>query len=215
MQDPQETGRRAAIADRIRETLAPVTNLEGLVREATMFTQPSDERAAIAWAASGAVSLDRLAKVHKLVNDVIHNGEPDLVLYVNNSEGTVYLQRWWLERTIGEDGRGQDGMYVHTFEGDDPASLHNHPWPSASLMIQTGLIEESHQGTVLIEPGTLYVRPARFRHRLLLRRGNDNRPLHAMSLFATGGRAQSWGFETQEGAIVEASDSDSLMRTVR
>ena len=203
----------AEAADEIRELLAPVADLEALARTASPFTRPGAERAALAWSAHRAADLDTVARIHGVADRVMKNVEAQLTLYTNERETVVYMRRWWLERRVTATGRGRCGYYLHRFEGDDPAGLHDHPWPSASLMVSTGVMEHSHQGSMRVEPGTVYVRPARFRHRIRLLRDAKGEPLRAVSVIATGEREQSWGFETSRGVIVAASASADRCRT--
>ncbi len=70
----------------------------------------------------------------------------------------------------------------------------------------------SRQRAHLIEPGTLSVCPARFRHQLVLRRDPSSAPVRAMSLFATGVRVGSWGFEGADGRIAEIGTAEARRR---
>jgi hypothetical protein len=108
--------------------------------------------------------------------------KPDVVI------GDSYLQRWHLvprNRLLN--------VYLHRFTGsDDDRALHDHPWPSMSLLLRGGMTE--HFRT----PGgerwrTLpWLRPvfrrAEFAHRLALRHGP------AWTLFITGPKVREWGF---------------------
>ena len=203
----------AESADRIRGLLAPVADLEALALTPSPFAHPAAGATALAWSAHRAADLDTVARIHGVADHVMKNVEPQVTLYTNEQESIVYMRRWWLRRQVTVAGRGRCGYYLHRFEGDDPAGLHDHPWASASLMVCAAAVEDSHQGGTRIEPGTLYVRPARFRHRIRLLRDERGKPLSAVTLLATGEREKSWGFETAGGRMVEASASADQCRT--
>ena len=213
MQDQNTSRRRKRAAEDIRRLLSPTVDLEALARTVSAYTHPAPDRASLAWSAINAVELDSLARVRAVTDRICSEIAPDLTLYVAGEGSTVYLRRWWLQREIGEDGRGCNGLYIHRFEGSDPAGFHDHPWTSASLMVGTGLFEDSHQGTTRITPGTVYIRPARFRHRLRLREAEQGPGLHAVSIIATGERERNWGFETPSGKMVDATADANLYRT--
>ena len=208
----QDRSLQMAAGARIRDALREVCDLERLAREASAISTPDERHRALGWCSHRAVDLDTLARVHGLAHEVTVQAPADLVLYIDGEGGQVYLRRWWLTRRLRPDGKAEGGLYVHVFEGDDPASLHNHPWPSASLMVSGGVVEHSHQGRQEIGPGTLCIRPARFRHRLVLNRDDRGTRIRALSVIATGERCQRWGFEDGRGDIVYADESDDLMR---
>lgn len=55
---------------------------------------------------------------------------PDLCV---GGESDPYLKRWRIVRTP------LFGIYPHKFErSDDPRALHDHPWPSVSLVLKDG-----------------------------------------------------------------------------
>lgn len=114
--------------------------------------------------------------------------EPDLTLL--GDKDAVYMRRWWLTRQLARDGSGGErGQYVHGFWNDDPAGLHDHPWPSASLLLAGRVRDHTESGRWIdVSAGDVVLRPAGYRHRLTLHpEANRNGP-HAMSLIATGRR---------------------------
>ncbi|MCY4636490.1 MAG: hypothetical protein OXG04_18635 [Acidobacteria bacterium] len=117
------------------------------------------------------------------------------------------MRRWWLRRQPAGDGHGENGLYVHVFDNDDPEGLHNHPWPSASLLLSGGpIFEDTAHGTAIIDNRRIVLRPAAHRHRIRLRHGplmHDGSVgrISATTLFCTGRRIQEWGFEQPDGSI--------------
>ncbi|MGE0845508.1 MAG: hypothetical protein AB7L41_04510, partial [Flavobacteriaceae bacterium] len=106
--------------------------------------------------------------------------------------GDPYMQRWWLlprNRAFN--------VYLHRMlHDDDDRALHDHPWPSLSLMLDGRIIE--HFSTDPADGGWLECRwllagdvvwrPARFAHRLVI----PSPP--AITVFITGPRLREWGF---------------------
>ncbi len=207
-QTEQEALRNSAAA-RIRDVLGSAFDIEAIAQEPSRITAPAEPHSALAWAAPGAARGDTLAALLRIARPVIRETEPQLVLRTDGPESEVYMRRWWLAREADAAGHGRNGLYLHVFEADDPAAPHDHPWASASLLLEGWLVEHSPQGVVPIEPGTLSVRPARFRHRLVLGRDSGGAAVRAMSLFATGTRVRSWGFETPDGRIAKAGTAEA------
>ncbi len=204
--------KRSSTAETVRRILAPVMDLHGLAAEANRITRPRPASRALAWTAQRAVSGETLERLIEIA-DHVTEWKADLTLYIDGDSGPVYLRRWWLHRQQAENGSGgEHGLYVHRFEASDPAALHDHPWPSASLMLSTGVNETSEQGTTTIDPGTVVIRPARFRHRIELHRAADGTPRHALTLIATGRREHGWGFEQDDGTIAEVTGDRNASR---
>jgi hypothetical protein len=119
-------------------------------------------------------------------------------------DGSVYLTRWTLLSTRLLT------IYLHHFHRSDwSESLHDHPWPFASLILWGGYSEvtrESHlrltdEGEhVLLPvrrwkwPGSLLLRPANWLHRVEIESGKT-----AWSLVFAGPRVREWGFLTPTG----------------
>lgn len=104
--------------------------------------------------------------------------------------GDPYLLRWWLIP------RNENfNVYYHRFlHDDDDRALHDHPWPSFSIMISGGVREFSIDGVKDIPPGACTYRDAEFAHRLELVEGAP-----AETLFITGPRIRDWGFLCPQG----------------
>tara|TARA_R110000796_G_scaffold45616_41_gene110457 strand:- start:13777 stop:14169 length:393 start_codon:yes stop_codon:yes gene_type:complete len=92
-------------------------------------------------------------------------------------------------------------VYVHrVLRDDDDRALHDHPWASLSLMVETGLIEQ-YQATTgerhirVIAPMQWVYRDASFAHRLMV----SDASTPALTVFMTGPRVRQWGFLCPQG----------------
>ena len=194
---------RAELAKTVERILAPDVDLHALARE---MDDASGAIRTQSWIRPGGASIDQVSGINRALENVT-TYEPDLTLLTADEGSPVYMRRWWLQRTLADDGHGQDGLYVHVFENNDPEGFHNHPWPSASLLLYGGpIFEDTRHRTALIEDRSIVLRPASHRHRIRLRPGpvlNDGsiRRIPAMTLFRTGKRVQRWGFEQPDGSI--------------
>ncbi|MGR3605308.1 hypothetical protein [Sulfitobacter sp.] len=116
---------------------------------------------------------------------------PDFVI---GSPDDPYMLRWfWIPRNRFFN------VYVHSvLRDDDDRALHDHPWASLSLMIESGLIEEYKNNSGekhlrAIEPMQWVYRDAKFAHRLMVR------DAPALTVFMTGPRVRQWGFLCPQG----------------
>lgn len=87
------------------------------------------------------------------------------------------------------------GIYLHKFmRSDYDRSLHDHPWPFVSLVLTSGYHEIHDQTTngeqveIFNAPGRVLVRPAEWRHRVIMR----GKP--AWTIILVGRRSRWWGF---------------------
>jgi hypothetical protein len=92
------------------------------------------------------------------------------------------------------------GVYLHHFTRSDyDRALHDHPWPFVAIILKGGYTEEHDQtidGGKIQEwrgPGSILLRPAEWRHRVILTNGPS------WSLIVVGRRARKWGFWLPEG----------------
>lgn len=125
--------------------------------------------------------------------------EPDVII---GTRDRPYMKRWWLKR---ED---DESHYVHeVLRDDDDRALHDHPWPSLSILIDGRLSEVfAPEGTDPKDPlqhgyrefgvGQIVYRPATFAHRLRLPSGTK-----AVTLFMTGPVLRDWGFHCPKGWV--------------
>lgn len=183
---------RTELADTVERILAPDVDLQALAREMDDATGAIRTRS---WICSRPASIEQTSEINRTLQPVTGYA-PDLTLLTADPGSPVYMHRWWLQRKLTEAGEGQDGLYVHLFENNDPEQFHNHPRPSASLLLRGGpIFEDTRHGTTTIENRSIVLRPATHRHRIRLRQGpvlhnGSVARIPAMTLFATGRRVQ-------------------------
>jgi hypothetical protein len=91
-------------------------------------------------------------------------------------------------------------IYLHKFLHDDEdRALHDHPWISASYILQGGYMERLAGETYFHwrKPGSLTFRWATTAHRIALA---DN-SITPISLFITGPVIRTWGFHCPRGWV--------------
>lgn len=154
------------------------------------------------------------------------------------SSGHDYLFRWYLSpwsflfRNVKFEDTNRiqrfvkllPKIYLHKFVADDDdRAMHDHPWPSASIILCGGYIEykfitQPKNGAPLPiavplfrQPGRFYSRKADEAHRIQLVREQDNLlsfqfncicykpPVLAWTIFITWSKAREWGFWCTEG----------------
>jgi len=112
--------------------------------------------------------------------------------------GETYMLRWFViprNRFFN--------VYLHVmYRADDDRALHDHPWPSMSIML-SGDLREHYCATPkqlnwkpssrVLREGSFVFRRARFAHRL------EPMSKHVMTLFVTGPRVRQWGFWCPKG----------------
>lgn len=93
------------------------------------------------------------------------------------------------------------GIYVHHFlRSDHDRALHDHPWPFLAIILKGGYREihdHTIEGAEIEErrrPGQVLLRPAEWRHRVVLDPGTTS-----WSLVIVGRRVRHWGFFTPQG----------------
>ena len=103
-----------------------------------------------------------------------------------------YMERWWLIPRNKEFN-----IYYHRIlHDDDDRALHDHPWPSISVMCVGQLNEIIPEGSRLVTKGDVVFREPEAAHRLEL---IDGQP--AETLFITGSRIREWGFHCPKGWV--------------
>ena len=194
---------RTELADTVERILAPDVDLHALARKMDDANVANPART---WTRVQPAGMDLVFKVNRALLPVTDH-EPDVTLLTAGQGSPVYMRRWWLRRRTTGDGDGDGGLYVHVFDNDDPEGFHNHPWPSASLLLYGGpIFEDTSDGTAVIDNCDVVLRAAPHRHRIRLRQGptlldGSETRLPAMTLFCTGQRVQEWGFEQPDGSI--------------
>jgi hypothetical protein len=123
--------------------------------------------------------------------------EPDAII---GGKDHPYLLRWH----ITPRGTGP-AVYLHRFlRSDDDRALHDHPWPSASIILDGCYIEHEPGDVRLMRPpGTITIREPSSAHRvqLLTDPSHDDRELPVWTLFLTGDRVRDWGFYCPQGWV--------------
>lgn len=137
--------------------------------------------------------------------------EADFVIRPTN--GQAYMRRWFVVRR----NRFLNVYLHHVLRSDDDRALHDHPWPSVSIMLW-GAMGEVYKGRYgeayrAIAERRIVWRGARFAHRLVL----PEHSLGAITLFITGPRIRSWGFYCPKGwrhwrEFTTPDDSSSIGR---
>ena len=103
-----------------------------------------------------------------------------------------YMLRWWLIPR-----NEVFNIYYHrVLHSDDDRALHDHPWPSFSLLVSGILCERTKDGLRVILPGQCVFRTPQMAHRLELI-GDEA----AETLFITGPRVRDWGFHCPKGWV--------------
>lgn len=116
------------------------------------------------------------------------NREPDFII---NTGGEPYMLRWYLIPR----NPVFNIYYHHILKSDDDRALHDHPWPSVSLMIRGELREVLADGSRrIVRAGDLVYRGSEFAHRL-----ETVDQYGAETLFITGAKVREWGFHCPEG----------------
>jgi hypothetical protein len=112
--------------------------------------------------------------------------------FIIGSPDNPYMHRWYLIPR-----NPWCGVYLHKFlRDDDDGALHDHPWPSLSLVVKGAYIEQTNEGRRLYRAGSLIRRSATYTHRVEL---VDGKP--CWTLFITGPRCREWGFHCPQGWI--------------
>jgi hypothetical protein len=113
---------------------------------------------------------------------------PDFVI---GSADSPYMLRWWIiprNRWFN--------IYLHKIvRDDDDRALHDHPWPSLSIVLRGGYVETTPAGKRTFKAGSLIYRSSTYRHRLEILDGA------CWTLFLTGPRVRDWGFWCPQGFV--------------
>lgn len=129
------------------------------------------------------------------------NRPPDFVIRGGRAEDDPAVYRWWIiprNRFFN--------VYLHKFMQDDDQVLHDHPWPSLTLILKHGYSERQFvtmpvdgqplPETVLIRRAVFkpVFRPATTAHQVVVDKGFNGETFHSWSLFFTGPKYRMWGF---------------------
>lgn len=137
--------------------------------------------------------------------NTIKSRDHDQVIY--NGLGEPYLLRWKAVRIYGIFN-----VYIHQFVADDDKrALHDHPWPSLSLLVSGNMYEYFPKKTlailnprtdcVLIKEGSFKYRSAKYTHRIELLANAQKTKKFPVTIFVTGPKTRAWGFYTPDGWV--------------
>jgi quercetin dioxygenase-like cupin family protein len=115
--------------------------------------------------------------------------EPDFVI---GGAERPYMLRWY----VLPRNETFNVYYRRIVRDDDDRALHDHPWPSFSIMTLGQLREVTADGARIIRAGDCVYRGPEFAHRLAL---IDGAP--AETLFVTGPKVRDWGFHCPKGWV--------------
>ena len=162
--------------------------------------------------------------------------KPDFII---GSPDKPYLLRWYItpwSTCCRKDKHGNDiewesatlwqklvrtlpNIYLHLIlRNDDDRALHDHPWPSISIILQGGFWEITPDGQFWRKPGRAYWRKASALHRLELNSSGRDVAYYSSAegcmmpdfveflipcrtLFITGFRLREWGFACPKGWV--------------
>ena len=133
----------------------------------------------------------------KKANKIMDSRPPDFVI---GPKEDPYMLRWW-----AIPRNKYFNIYLHKIlHDDDDRALHDHPWPSLSLMTSGGLFETYINSNDVhkrrwISIGEWIYRNPNFAHRLQLAQYGDKPAQPATTIFMTGPRIREWGFHCPKG----------------
>ncbi|WP_298842943.1 hypothetical protein [uncultured Salinicola sp.] len=105
--------------------------------------------------------------------------------------GEAYMHRWFLEKD-----RTRGSVYIHhILRSDYDPELHDHPGDNMSILLHGAISEQLESGSRILVPGSVVLRKAEERHRLLI-----EEPV--ITLWIMGERTREWGFWMEDGSFV-------------
>lgn len=134
-------------------------------------------------AAAGDKQLAPLAAIAAEVREFA----PDAMFAHGPDEG-AYIEIWRVSPQRDAGNNGEKSLYVQVVYGDEPDEQHDHPWPTATLVLSGSAVEDHGHGTAgRHEPGVLVLRAAHSGYRLRVPADGGAGPL--VLLTATGADA--------------------------
>jgi hypothetical protein len=124
---------------------------------------------------------------------------PDFIV---GEPAAPYMHRWWVIPR-----NAVFNIYWHLFLRDDEdRALHDHPWPSVSIVMRGGYYEitTGPDGTFQRRwygVGSIIFRRSTYTHRVELARDKSGNVITADTLFITGPRIREWGFHCPKGWV--------------
>lgn len=115
------------------------------------------------------------------------------VLEIRSKAGVLHFRRWRLvERPLRR-------FFIHEiYEADADKHPHNHPWDFKALIVYGGYVEQTEEGEREVKPWMIVRKTRDQFHKVLRLRGSVS-----ISLFYATGPYIEWGYQTEEGFILE------------
>lgn len=113
---------------------------------------------------------------------------PDEIVYVGDE---VYLERWFLTPKTK-----YFCIMMHRFQREDGSRvMHDHPWPSISLLFSGYMCERTPKGVQVITSCWPKYRPAEYIHRV------EYVAPGTITIFIRGLKIREWGFHCPDGWV--------------
>lgn len=130
----------------------------------------------------------------ELVGKIANSRAPDFIIGRGDQP---YLRRWH----VMPRGEGPSCYLHHFLRSDDDRALHDHPWPSVSIILDGSYIEHlPGQMPARRVPGDVTFRAPEDAHRVeLLASGPAGGEQPVWTLFLVGQRVREWGFHCPQG----------------
>jgi len=127
-----------------------------------------------------------------MANAHMRDRRPDQIL---SEYATEYMRRWFLEKD-----RTEGSVYIHRIlRSDYDEELHDHPGDNMSILLEGTMTEQREDGHHPLSPGSVVLRRAEERHRLLLE-------TPVTTLWIMGERIREWGFWTGDGEFMPSEE---------
>ena len=147
--------------------------------------------------------------MEKLTKQIIETAKQTPYFHLKDSDtGEIYMERYWL-KPFEEKGNNNIRIH-HIMRSDSDRALHDHPWPSTSIILAGGYWEiepEDQEQDPRADayaftrtwkgPGAVTHRSAGDRHRLEVEPGTS-----AWTMFIMGAYERRWGFHDPDQGFV-------------
>lgn len=119
---------------------------------------------------------------------------PDFVI---GDPGDPYMRRWWIIPR-----NPLFNIYLHQVrKSDEDRALHDHPWWNMSIVLDGGYVEVTPAGSHVRHVGSVVGRRAAALHRLVVPEHYTVYGIEVWTLFITGPRIRTWGFQCPQGWV--------------
>jgi len=144
-----------------------------------------------------------------LADDLIEQAKKTPYFHLKDGEsGEIYMERYWL-LPFNKDSSTNIRIH-HTMRSDTDRALHDHPWPSTSIVLKGGMweiipknqlqhpsLDDTEFERHWRKPGDVIRRSAQDRHRLEIPQGKS-----CWTMFIMGMSEQDWGFYDKDDGWV-------------